>query len=191
MKPMNGDFYYGNHATGYEAKRRGTDIWRKEQAAIDAFVDDGPVLDVPIGTGRYIPIYKAKGLEYRGCDISQEMINETLRKYPESRCDIGSILELPYFNREFKTAVCTRLFHWLYPEDMDKAADELCRVADTVIVGVSLGPEGRPQNTRYIHDKEKFEACFTRRGMKVAGIRECSTQNRIYKWVRDESGIVG
>ena len=49
--------YTGTEASQYEAKRAHKDVWQAEQALIAEMVNAGPVLDVPIGTGRYLPIY--------------------------------------------------------------------------------------------------------------------------------------
>jgi SAM-dependent methyltransferase len=144
---MRGDWYYGEHAQGYEAKRKRNPLWQKEQDAVDALVSKGPVLDVPIGTGRYIPIYQRKGLDFVGVDISPDMIAEA-RKRAEFDFHVGSITDLPC--QGFGTAVCTRLMNWLDAEDMHRGVSELHRVADECVIGIrfSPGPERMVNHSR-------------------------------------------
>lgn len=146
------DWYYGKHATGYEAKRRKSRIWAAENRAVESFVERGPVLDVPIGTGRYIPIYQSKGLDFVGVDISPDMIAEA-KKRADFEAHIGSVTDLPFNRRQFATAVCTRLMNWLPLPDMQKAVRELHRVAGEVIVGIRFGPGPKRM---FDHDRSDF-----------------------------------
>lgn len=146
------DWYYGKHATGYEAKRKNSGIWAAENAAVDALLERGPVLDVPIGTGRYIPIYQSKGLDFVGMDISPDMISEA-KKRADFEAHIGSVTDLPFERRQFASVVCTRLMNWLCQSDMRKAVSELHRAAGEVIVGIRFGPG--PQRM-YDHSKSSF-----------------------------------
>ena len=131
--------YTGTEASQYEAKRTHKDVWQAEQALITEMVDKGPLLDVPIGTGRYLPIYEEKGLWPWGLDVSEDMIAEALKKRPKLDYQVGSILDIPWPDRHFRQAVCTRLLNWLSPEDMARAVSELLRVADEVILSIRLG----------------------------------------------------
>lgn len=142
--------YTGAEAEQYEARRAHQPHWQAEQYAVDALVEQGPVLDVPIGTGRYIPIYQKKGLQYTGCDISADMIGQALKRDAHMPHKIGSILSLPFAAGEFETAVCTRLLNWLAPDDMQKAVRELQRVARTVVLSIRVGEGAQCQKT-YTH----------------------------------------
>src|SRR5690606_17615213 len=154
---MNPDKYYGRQATGYDAQRMHRPDWPLEQKAVEDFVEDGPVLDCPVGTGRYIQIYKNKGLKVRGIDVSADMIAVAKSKHPDLDAQVGSILDIPFKDGEFKTAVCSRLLNWLYPEDMGRAIDELRRVADTLILSIRTGKKGHHKNqANYTHSEEDF-----------------------------------
>lgn len=149
-----GDKYYGRAVTEYEAARNRSRRWELEQEAVDAFVELGPVLDVPIGTGRYCEGYKRKGLEVHGLDISDDMLNATRSQYPWVLLQQGNALELPWPAKTFGTVVCTRLLDWLDPHQMRKAVSELCRVADNVVLTIRHGKQ--ECRTNWTHELSSF-----------------------------------
>lgn len=128
--------YYGRRATGYDAQRAGPG-WDREQQAIEKLVTEGPVLDVPCGTGRFFPIYRAKGLDFVGMDISQDMIAESRKRDPDAKLVLGSVMELDL--GQHKTAVCNRFLHWLDPDVCQKVMDRLKASCETVIFSVRTG----------------------------------------------------
>jgi len=70
--------YFGEVATGYDARREDSDKWKVEQEIIERMLSDFPagswVLDAPCGTGRFFPLYEAKRFVVRGVDISPDML---------------------------------------------------------------------------------------------------------------------
>jgi len=161
---LNADRYRGAVPATYEATRRHKPEWPLEQAAIAAMVTDGPVLDVPLGTGRFVEIYKAKGLRHAGLDISPEMIAQARSGHPDLEARIGSIFALPFAEGEFVTAVCSRLLNWFEPDDMARAVAELRRVARCLVVSIRTGTEGMAGN--YTHNLARFYAAID--GLHIA-----------------------
>jgi hypothetical protein len=150
---VNGDKYYGAAAENYDFEREHSVRWETENAAVAAFVDAGPVLDVPLGTGRYLPIYRRKGLDFLGADISRDMLAVAKRRHGYLGYK-ACILALPYADQSFATAVCTRMLDWLPPAEMERAVAQLRRVANTLIVTIRHGTEGISIN--YTHSLERF-----------------------------------
>lgn len=143
------DKYYGIVAERYDRTRINDGTWAAEQALVDKLVTDGPVLDVPFGTGRYVPIYKNKGLDYLGIDISEDMLTQARKKYPDANCRVGTVFNL---RRGFKTVVCTRLLNWLYPEELIRAMEQLSGAAETLIFTLRAGKDGDNRGTAtYTH----------------------------------------
>lgn len=138
---MKADSYYGARVRTYDADRCNTLRWAIEQGAVADFVTEGPVLDCPLGTGRYVGIYRDKGLYVVGVDISADMVAEAKRLHPGLDAMEGSVFDLPFDDGDFATAVCTRLLDWLTPEEMAAAIAELRRVAETLVVSVRHGAE--------------------------------------------------
>jgi len=152
------DKYYGKEASGYDAAREHSKRWEMEDRAVSMMVDAGPVLDVPLGTGRFIPIYRRKSLTFTGLDVSADMRAVARQKYGSIDAHLGSVLEIPFPDKSFGTAVCTRLMDWLCPDEMEKAFAELRRVSDAIIVTLRHGHEGISIN--YTHSLSRFYAAI-------------------------------
>ena len=111
---MNPDTYYGDHAKNYEAARENEPAWRGEHAAVARLLRNGPVIDCPVGTGRFVELYRSRGLDFLGVDVSDDMLRIARERGGEHVR--GSIFALP--DRKFGTAVCIRLFQWLEPHEV-------------------------------------------------------------------------
>lgn len=142
--------YRGDQARRYEQARASKSTWKTENQIIERWVKHGPVLDVPIGTGRYIPHYLAEGIEYVGLDISTDMIAQAKKKDPGVDARAGSILQIPAEDGQFETVVCTRLFNWFDEPDMLKALAECLRVGRRVVFSIRLGRPGSRTNSSTI-----------------------------------------
>jgi len=72
--------YFGEVATGYDAKRLQQPKWTVEQEIIERMLSDFPagswIVDAPCGTGRFFPYYESKRFVVRGVDISPDMLRE-------------------------------------------------------------------------------------------------------------------
>lgn len=158
------DRYRGEVPATYEETRRDKPEWPIEQRAIEEMVTQGPVLDCPLGTGRYVGIYKAKGLVVTGVDISPDMIAEARRKHPGLNAMVGTVFDLQFREGGFETAVCSRLLNWLEPDDMLRAVAEIRRVAKCLVVSIRTGVEGMAGN--YTHSIAKFYAAID--GLHIA-----------------------
>lgn len=75
--------YYGEYASEYEKFREQQPHWHTEHAAVVELLSnfrDAKVLDCPVGTGRFLPLYKQLGCSLIGADISTDMLAESRRK---------------------------------------------------------------------------------------------------------------
>lgn len=150
------DRYKGAKARSYDSERAHSLRWANEQRAVADMLFSGPVLDCPLGTGRYASIYQDKGIEAVGIDISPDMLAVAKSRYPDLDARLGSVFDLPFKDKSFEVAVCTRLLDWLDPQEMVAAVRELRRVARTMIVSIRYGSEEKKIN--YTHDLAKFFA---------------------------------
>lgn len=148
------DGYYGQVAESYEPSRSVKPKWKAEHAAVERFVMEGPVLDVPFGTGRFVPIYRAKELAFTGIDISADMLAIARQKFPDANPKMGSIFDLACDDGSFATVVCVRFLEWLPLDHARPVLDRLRRIADTLIVTMTHGVEGQPE--AYTYDFGKF-----------------------------------
>lgn len=141
--------YYGDKAHGYEARRAHRPFWAAENAAVESMLLElepgSKVLDVPVGTARYAPIYRRLDFQALGIDISPDMLQEAQRRIKQLgmvldfELRLGDILQLENIG-PFDAVVCTRLMNWLLPDEMVRAMEQMARVCtDRLIVSIELG----------------------------------------------------
>jgi ubiquinone/menaquinone biosynthesis C-methylase UbiE len=152
--------YQGATAREYEARRSGKPKWKAENRVIDAMLARMPhglrVLDCPVGTGRFLPLYAAKQFTVTGIDINEDMLAVARRKGPfenvELRC--GSIFSLDMPDNSFELALVIRIVNLIKPTDMQAAIREVQRVTcGSIILNVRTG-DVRPG---HFHDPQKIE----------------------------------
>lgn len=148
------DGYYGATASNYDASRSRKLKWHAEIVAVRSFLEEGPVLDAPLGTGRFIPIYREKGLAFTGVDISPDMLALARGKFDRIDARQGSIFDLDFADNAFATAVCIRFLEWLPLDQAKVVLDRLRSIARTLIITITHGTEGQPE--AYTYDFNKF-----------------------------------
>ena len=74
--------YRKKMAANYEAKRSKQLRWDMENKIVAAMLDtlNGSVLDVPVGTGRFLKLYANLKMKCTGIDISEEMLTLARQK---------------------------------------------------------------------------------------------------------------
>ena len=145
--------YHGEIAEGYDAKREEQPKWHEENRIVREFLIDLPrgtsVLDVPVGTGRFIPLYEELGFNVLGLDISEDMLREASQKVKADTTYLrtGNAIELDLPDKSYDVAVCIRLFRWITPAEVQKVLSELQRVAKKRIIfnaRIAHHPHQRP-----------------------------------------------
>jgi SAM-dependent methyltransferase len=130
--------YLGGVAEGYLQRRENEPTWVWEQTQVERFAasrrGDRTVLDVPFGTGRYVPLYLDAGWRVHGCDISPDMIAaaaRTLGAEMLSKCDVqvAPAEQIPLADRSMDVIVSSRFIQWLPTlSDVDRVIAEFARV---------------------------------------------------------------
>ncbi len=147
QKPRYQTEYEGERAVDYDARRVTDRKWGLEQAAVADFLAlcaEAPaeILDVPVGTGRFVELYSERGDRVLGIDVSQDMLDqaaEKIREISEAQVElrIGDISDLTLPTDSFDVIVCVRLFNLIDSGAVSTALEELARVTrQHVIVGV-------------------------------------------------------
>lgn len=111
-----GDTYYKGKAQNYEKRRLKQDWWHVEQREMKSLLETLPrdlkVVDIPFGTGRFVPFYDERGFTIHGLDASGDMIaaaRTTLGPlYDKCTCVVGDALRLPFADAQFDLVVSTR-----------------------------------------------------------------------------------
>lgn len=165
--------YRGRKAATYEAIRTRQARWHWENEHVErALRALAPVsvLDCPVGTGRFLPLYRKLGCDVRGVDASEEMLALARRKsrgYVSLEIGDASDLDSGY-EAAYDVVVCVRFFDLIDEDAMLKVMRELCRVARrAVILTIRLGPEYVPKANTATHSRPKFLALVRRLGFVV------------------------
>jgi ubiquinone/menaquinone biosynthesis C-methylase UbiE len=134
--------YHGDVAARYEQDRIGEPLWAVEQEFVRQWAAQCPrgawVLDLPVGTGRFVELLLAAGLRVRAMDISEDMLAE-VRKRPmpaDASCVIerGDAERLALADDSVDYVLCWRLFHLLPLETVGRVLGEFRRVCRGRIV---------------------------------------------------------
>lgn len=136
--------YRGAVARGYEAARVDRK-WAAEQEAAGAVLRRLPpkskVLDVPVGTGRLIPILASCGLMITGVDASFDMLKEAEKSARKAgaraELQVGDIRDLPFPDASFELVSCLRFLNWIDMGGVRAVLPELSRVSSSkLLIGV-------------------------------------------------------
>lgn len=113
--------YVGDAAREYEARRRGTDIWAREQStvgdALRTLLTPGDrVLDLAAGTGRWLDVYAERRVRATLLDVSADMLQLASAHAVELdyRIDVirANVLEMSALPPG-DWLVSTRFFNWI------------------------------------------------------------------------------
>lgn len=137
--------YRGQVAAGYDARRSASRKWMNEQEAVDRFLSQfaagSTILDIPVGTGRFLALHKKHKLVATGIDVSPDMLGQAQRKATELDLSIslghGDIRAIGAAAASFDVVVCIRFLNWIDTAAFDTVIRELTRVSrGYLILGV-------------------------------------------------------
>ena len=152
--------YVGALARGYEEKRVPQEKWKAEERVLTNMVSKLPlglnVLDVPVGTGRFLPFYSMRQFTVTGLDISDDMLKEAELKGPFENTELsyGDIFNLKCPDRFFDLSISIRIMNLIGAEDLPSVFSELCRVTKSdIIFNLRVDEnDGRFKNARDLSD---------------------------------------
>src|SRR5262249_50695469 len=137
--------YLGNTAEGYDAERAKLEKWASEQRIAEDLLATLPqgssVIDIPVGTGRFVKTYHRLHLVPTGMDISPDMIAITAVKAQKIGLNmplrITDIRSIDATDGTFDVAICICFLNWIDIRGAREAFSELARVArKSLIVGI-------------------------------------------------------
>ena len=134
--------YYGKMSATYDALRIGTPQWEQENDIVTGYLrrfsPGTSILDIPVGTGRFLDFYAGQGFTVTGLDISSDMLACARDKAAGLSAGVtlqeGSIFSIAHPAKHFDVAVCIRFMDWVGERDLANAMAELVRVTRTAIV---------------------------------------------------------
>jgi len=137
--------YTGNSASDYDKKRVGENKWLVEDRIVEDFLAQLPegssILDIPVGTGRFIDLYKKFNFRVTGIDVSRNMLDESKKKLVKENFKMtlnqGSIFDIDFPEGHFDVVLCIRFLNWVDYDHLSVAVKEITRVAHhNLIIGV-------------------------------------------------------
>jgi ubiquinone/menaquinone biosynthesis C-methylase UbiE len=153
--------YRGNRARSYDLDREDQPEWHAEHRAVNELLAGlgevgTSIVDVPVGTGRFLTIYRDLGWQVVGIDVSDEMLAQAgevaagLSMGDAVDLRIGDITALDLPDDTVDVALAIRIANMLELDDLRRAVSELARVArQHVIVGLQVyAPRGRLEEAR-------------------------------------------
>src|SRR5436853_6318884 len=114
------DWQSAQRAAAYRQERHPTEFSRffREEAIMSRWIDDlrrgAAVLDIPCGTGRWIPTLAGRGFRYTGADVSLFMAREAraLTGPPTvTGLLVADLAHLPFPDESFDAVIIWRLLH--------------------------------------------------------------------------------
>lgn len=166
--------YDARRAANYERQRVSQPEWQAELTLVARLVSGlAPGvrwLDIPAGTGRFLPIYAAQRIVPIGLDQSPDMLTEARRKGRWAQLIHGSIFDdLRPLIGTVDYSLCLRLFNWLTPDEARAAFGRLADVTTQAIwIGLWLAEtSGLPAKSAETHAEADVS-----RWMANAGWRE-------------------
>lgn len=190
--------YRGSVAEEYDSRRTGTDKWEREQNAVAEYLDrivdgrsDLTVLDVPVGTGRFMDLYREYSLAVVGVDVSPDMLDRAREKLADDDGRVtflvGDVMDLDDVDVDPDVVVCIRFLNWLTLGDVRRALSNVVSKSPShLVVGVRLrtstrhrvlGPlrrlyhavRGTTESKTRIHDERSVLRAFSALGLSVEG----------------------
>jgi ubiquinone/menaquinone biosynthesis C-methylase UbiE len=133
--------YTGATAQQYDERRAGTIKWQTEQEIVERLLSRLPagasLLDIPVGTGRFLTLYRRFGIVATGMDVSADMLARAREKDPEVQLHVGDIRHVGAGNCEYDCVLCVRFLNWVDGDGLRRAVRELARVSRRhIILGV-------------------------------------------------------
>lgn len=169
--------YHGRMAETYETKRKKQQRWDIENSVVEKMLtklSPKSVLDVPCGTGRFIPVYDAlKVKTVYAIDVSDSMIalaKEKMEEVKHSRVtfirrDVRKLK--PKYEAE--VSVCVRFLDLIDEKAMYQVLEKLMeRSTVGIICTIRLGPEYIPKSNTATHNEAKFRKFLAKKEWKIA-----------------------
>lgn len=163
--------YHGRKAETYDAIRVKQERWHLENAIVSRYLVNakGPLLDVPVGTGRYLPLYAQLRIKnVTGIDSSESMVKLAKRKNSKCKANllVGSAYDLGVVtSKTFKTAVVVRFLDLIPWESVHRAMTQLSGVVnEQIVLTIRLGEKAVTKSNTATHADKDWKRLLARLG---------------------------
>jgi SAM-dependent methyltransferase len=178
--------YRSELAEEYDNLRKGRAVFNWEEEIVGellkGYAPGSRILDVPVGTGRFIPTYTGLGLEVVGLDASADMLQQAAKTFDASARSVtlveGSATDLPFPDDDFDALVSFRFLPGkLTLRQTRRALREFARVTrGTCFLLLKIGDRAHPPSWRDAYSRlgtrpeEELRAILASEGFDVEQI---------------------
>lgn len=136
-------YYVGRVAETYDATRSVKPAWADEHAAVAKLIGNpSTVLDAPVGTGRFAPLYAECGVRsVLGVDASPDMLKRARAAMRRHRIDCtlhvhDLMTPIPAERGAFEVAIMTRFLGLLFEDEVPVVLANVLAVSSRLLVEV-------------------------------------------------------
>lgn len=172
-----GKKYHGAMAANYETKRKKQERWDIENDVVAKMLKKlrpKSVLDVPCGTGRFLPTYDKIGVKHvLAVDISDSMLLQAAEKAKRCKNRKGITLKckdilLMHKVPQIDVSVCVRFLDLIDQAAMRDVMTKLFKITDEAIIcTIRLGEQYIPKSNTATHDQKDFYRRVKKSGWRV------------------------
>ena len=191
--------YLGSGASSYNRKRHASPRWQKEHEIVRRYVEQFAgmsVLDLPAGTGRFIPLYKEFDCKMIGVDISPDMLKEAEAEAERDGYMAGTyveanVIEVDPATIEADLGVCMRFLNWLPAPKAEKAFSNTaaaCRQA--LVVGITSIDEAKFDDKTRPAIERRLARAHTKPGRDGIPPNGPHSGTAFKRWVNDAGFVI-
>ena len=145
--------YKGSVAKGYLEGRIHDPRWQREQDVLEEFLRrisaGSAILDIPLGTGRFIEFYAGLRHTVYGLDVSRDMVAQARMEAATYRASLVPLLgeaeRIPLRDDSVDYVVCVRFLNWVSLSVVARILSEFDRVSRKgVLVHIRTRKNARP-----------------------------------------------
>ncbi len=154
--------------------------WRDFEFLFEDLQQGAEVLDLGCGNGRFFEVFKKKGVNYKGVDKAEKLIEKAKNKLPKVDFLVGDGLDLPFSANSFDYVFSVAVFHHLPSmESRIKFLKEIKRV-------LKSGGEARVSVWNLLETDKKVY--FSDLGKKIIG--KIGFRDLFLPWKNDKGEVV-
>lgn len=168
--------YYDRNAARWAKERSNFDYCRQDFNFFKQLLPNGKILDLGCGTGRDVYLFAPAGYEYLGVDISEGMVKQARKLFPDAKFKIMDIMSLDFKDQTFDGIWSFTAYQHLSKSDINIAIAEANRVLKmdgigyiTVKKGSKEGYLGEKGSERYwsFYGKNQFAKILKDNGFDI------------------------
>ena len=159
--------YAGPGIKDYVSKREETPQWINETKIVGELLSRFPsksVVDVPVGTGRFMQFYAKNQNKVIGLDVSPDMLEQARAEAKRHnvkapRIELADIFELDPARYSADVAVCLRFLNHLESDWVPKALKSLAAMASEAVIASirTVDPDNLTDEQRDVHERQESQ----------------------------------